>query len=327
MKLDSYFSFLSLFICGSVAEMREDDGRKNRGDNTIWKKLDSMQKNLETVNETLIIKNVALQQYGAQPFFILLHDPMTDIYESKDVIESRPWHPHICLMFLSFFNSYRQSQKKLKMLDIGGNIGFMSILAASMYENLDIIAIEPAKRHAILFTESLKLQRLSLTKRIIIKNVAVGAVEGGTACMTWEAHNAAATSVTMTDKPCVDTAPITTVDAVINHTWPWIEVQSIDIVKMDIEGFEIFAMQGASHLLDNLRPKLLITEFVPWRMKKFGVLDPVTQFLSIFYNRGYIVRDILSDIKLTSLHRAKKYFNDKGLDYFTDLHIVDMRVT
>lgn len=320
-------AFILLGVIGFGLQLAE--GRNNLSgdsDSLLWNKLTAVQKKLAIVNETLIMKSVNLPQYGAQQFFVLLHDPITDVYESKDVLESRPWHPHICKMFYSYFKSYEKSRfHRLRMIDIGGNIGFLSILAASMYKNLDIIAIEPAKRHAVLFNESLKLQHRSLSNRVVLKNVAVGAVQGGVACMTWETHNAAATSVSTvkTDKPCVDEAIVTTVDAVINQTWPG--VKSIDIVKMDIEGYEMYAMQGASYLLEQLRPKLFITEFVPWRMKKFGIKDPVQQFLSLFFNRGYIVRDIITGTMMDSIDVAVKYFNEKGPEYFTDLEIVDRR--
>jgi FkbM family methyltransferase len=277
---------------------------------------------LEAIGESTILKSVHFSNFGASEFFIFLHNPNTDIYESKDLIEGRPWHDHICRLLQIFLQG---KKGKVRMLDIGGNIGFMSLLAASMYQELEIIAVEPAKKHFTLFDESLKANPASLSRRIHLKKVALGATFGGYACMVMEKTNAAATSVGVTsiDKSCIDAAPITTIDRIVNETWPYDRVNSIDIVKMDIEGYELFAMGGAKHLLKNLRPKLFITEFVPWRMKAFGVKDPVEEFLSVFYKNGYIVKDAIAKETLFTLSAAIVYFNDKGQDYFTDLQIID----
>lgn len=283
---------------------------------------------LAAIGESIILKSIHFSHFGASKFFIFLHDPNTDVYESKDLIEGRPWHDHICKLFQDFL---KEKKGKLRMLDIGGNIGFMSLLAASMYQELEIIAVEPSKKHFTLFQESLKANPASLSSRIHLKKVALSSTEGGYACMVIEKLNAAATSVGRLssndkNKTCIDAAPITTIDRIVNDIWSFQKVKSIDIVKMDIEGYEYFAMGGAKHLLKNLRPKLFITEFVPWRMKAFGIEDPVKEFLSLFYKNDYIVRDTIEKKSLLTLPEAVAFFKEKGPAYFTDLQILDHRI-
>lgn len=60
----------------------------------------------------------------------------------------------------------------------------------------------------------------------------------------------------------------------------------IDFLKMDIEGFEYFALQGMSRLLEQHSPTILI-EFSPSALAEAGV--STTDFIRFFAERGYTI--------------------------------------
>eukprot|EP01083_Nonionella_stella_P237538 833192_1 len=68
---------------------------------------------------------------------------------------------------------------------------------------------------------------------------------------------------------------VTTIDHVINETLKQHQNTNIIIplMKLDIEGFEYFALQGAKHLLtnDSLAPWVIKFEYTPWHIKRKGL--------------------------------------------------------
>lgn len=193
-------------------------------------------------NQSFILQRINMPEYKATPFFLFLHDPNVDIYESKDLIFGRPWHSHLCSLFRDFLKSNNETD--LRILDIGGNMGFFSFLLVSMSRTVSVISIEPSKNHLSLFRASLKVNDPSISNRIEIVENAVGSTDSKVVCMTAEATNAAATTANAYDstKRCDDIAHQVTINKILHDR----NIMKIDVVKMDIEGYEYFAMQGAS---------------------------------------------------------------------------------
>ncbi len=61
----------------------------------------------------------------------------------------------------------------------------------------------------------------------------------------------------------------------------------IDIVKIDIEGYEPFALKGMVNLLKKNRP-IIFTEFAPSNLKIFGQIEP-PEFIQFFTNLDYTI--------------------------------------
>jgi FkbM family methyltransferase len=47
-----------------------------------------------------------------------------------------------------------------------------------------------------------------------------------------------------------------------------LEIKQVDVVKIDVEGFEYFVLNGAEQLLDHLHAPVIVFEFVDWAEKR-----------------------------------------------------------
>ncbi|CAF1416711.1 unnamed protein product [Adineta ricciae] len=77
--------------------------------------------------------------------------------------------------------------------------------------------------------------------------------------------------------------------------------QNIDVMKIDVEGSELYAVQSGIRLFDKYEVRHIVSEFSP-RMMREKRSDPY-DYLKFFVSRGYKIR-IVSD-QLTSLFERK----------------------
>lgn len=71
---------------------------------------------------------------------------------------------------------------------------------------------------------------------------------------------------------CEESVPRTTIDTILDTTSgtsnkhltsPW---GAVDVLKLDIEGYETLALMGARRLLVDHPPSLVVTEWIPFRV-------------------------------------------------------------
>ena len=80
----------------------------------------------------------------------------------------------------------------------------------------------------------------------------------------------------------------------------------IDLIKIDIEGFEGVAIQGMMKTLTNSRP-IVFMEFFPGMIEKFSKINPLS-YLKTFQTLGY-------EFKIIPLpHDNKKSFTTKSAE-------------
>ena len=163
-----------------------------------------------------------------------------------------------------------RDKKTVHMLDVGGNLGYLSLFAARLHPSVRVTVIEPFGWHADLLEKSIRLN--GLQDRVKLFRVAVGDAEVGNLCMEAnDKQNAASTKVTAGASAegslhCEQSVPRGTIDSVLRVS-PF--GANPDIVKMDIEGFEPLALKGAIKLYggdSTSLPSLTITEWVPDRI-------------------------------------------------------------
>ncbi|CAF1007451.1 unnamed protein product [Adineta steineri] len=79
--------------------------------------------------------------------------------------------------------------------------------------------------------------------------------------------------------------------------------QNIDVMKIDVEGSELYAVQSGNHLFDNYHVHNIISEFSP-RMMRDKKSDPY-EYLNFFVSRGYNIR-MVND-QLASLYEQNTW--------------------
>jgi FkbM family methyltransferase len=139
----------------------------------------------------------------------------------------------------------------LTAVDIGANVGFFSLLFASLVgPSGKVIALEPQPRAYGRLVENLALnQRLKADVRRVAASDTVGQLYFY--CGPAE-HSGIASLRPLGGSPERITVPTATGDSLFR------ECEQIDLIKVDVEGAETLVLRGLSSAIDRCRPDLII---------------------------------------------------------------------
>lgn len=122
-------------------------------------------------------------------------------------------------------------------VDVGANVGAYSLRAA--LSGMEVYAFEPNPRNIKLLTRNAELNHLTLE----LADCALGAEEG-TAHLT---PNGAVSRITESGELEV---PVHTLDSY--------ELPAVDLVKVDVEGYELEVLRGAQKTLERSHPAMMV---------------------------------------------------------------------
>jgi len=148
-------------------------------------------------------------------------------------------------------------------MDIGANIGLSALVLGALLPAGRVVAVEPSPRTVQALRQTLALNRMA--GRVAVEAVAVSAAAGEVRFHADAAHSAGSKIVfdgTM-DGPALPavTVPVTTLDALVAaHALP-----RLDLVKVDVEGFEGDVLDGAAAAIARFRPAFIL-EFNAWTL-------------------------------------------------------------
>ena len=136
--------------------------------------------------------------------------------------------------------------------DLGANIGTWTLLARAVFPDAVVEAFEPLPTHAQQF-----LKAVEGLSNVHLHQVALGATEG-TACLKITSYSDAASLLDLADASTQDfglspgeeaSVPVVLLDQwVRKHKLPW-----PDLIKLDLQGYEIEALKGAQECLRHTR--------------------------------------------------------------------------
>lgn len=148
-------------------------------------------------------------------------------------------------------------------MDIGANIGLSAVVLATLLPRGRVIAAEPAPRTAQALRETLALN--GMEGRVAVEQVAVSAAPGKTAFSADATHSAGSKIV---DEGTMDRAalapvivPVTTLDGLVARHG----LARLDLVKVDVEGYEGDVLEGAQGAIARFRPAFIL-EFNAWTL-------------------------------------------------------------
>lgn len=144
----------------------------------------------------------------------------------------------------------------MTFVDVGANDGLYSLFAAKRVgRSGKVVAVEPSTREFDRLSRNLMLNRLWNVQTF---HVAASDCRGeGTlrvAGYSHEGHNTLGTFIYDTDLARTEKVRLVPLDDLIDD----IGVSRVDVIKMDIEGAEYSALQGARKVLHHHRPMLLL---------------------------------------------------------------------
>jgi FkbM family methyltransferase len=167
-------------------------------------------------------------------------------------------------------------------IDIGANIGYFSCLMGKLAGPAGkVLAIEPEPQNLKLLEQNIELNNLT---NVVIHSCALGASEGSAMLGLYKASNRGRHSILEKDAKSQIKVPVRTLDDVLRNSGK--KVCSWSLVKIDVEGYEGFVLDGAQDTLPRI--EILIMEFSPALLKKAGgdpakTLDILTRCFSHIY--------------------------------------------
>ena len=139
---------------------------------------------------------------------------------------------HILKQFNTDFYWFLKEQEDLNLIDLGANIGLFSMFVAPICEK--VFAVEPTPSHFALLNELVDLAGI---KNIEAHNLAIGTEDGEAEFNIHERNSTMNSFIThRTDPHSGKTVKVKT--KTLNSLIDSLDVDHINFVKMDIEGFE-----------------------------------------------------------------------------------------
>ncbi len=179
------------------------------------------------------------------------------------------WETKSLLMFSELSKSSRV------ILDIGSYTGIYAIVAAKSNPNAKVFAFEPNSELAPILKENISLNSLS---NVAIEVVALGALEFTADLYIGNSSDTASIKGFGDASARKLEVKVHDLDTLLSRH----VVTGVDLIKIDVEGYEIEVLEGMSGLLNDSHPILIIEALTMDELdkqreylKKFGYLEPI----------------------------------------------------
>ena len=182
--------------------------------------------------------------------------------------------------------------------DIGANEGFFSIIASSQGENNRIYSFEPQSRLLPIIKENFKKNNL---KNYEIVNSAVGKASYSTYINLFPEHISEASSKLKPYRFSKKKEKINIIDLdtfVLSKN-----IKTIDLMKIDVEGFEIDVVEGMKKILEKKIPKRILLDY----HKNYNSTEKIEKTHNTILQFGYKSKASIED-KSFVLYQAIKIF-------------------
>lgn len=200
-------------------------------------------------------------------------------------------------------------------LDIGANIGYYSLLVASQCPQGKVFSFEPDTTNF----RYLKTSTIYNGFDSVIQAYNLAVSDRNGPIYLYEVNCSANSGAKVTAKDRESLAPYIKTE---NPQFQFVEAvqldlflsdKRIDIVKLDIEGHEPFALLGMKEILDQNKP-VIITEFAPLSLNLIGKMSP-EEFLQFLIDLSYQIHVIDEDGSLIHCDRnitaVMQYFQNQ----------------
>ncbi|HYA86565.1 MAG TPA: FkbM family methyltransferase [Nitrospirota bacterium] len=193
--------------------------------------------------------------------------------------------------------------------DIGANVGYFTHLFASRTGATGrVVAVEPVRKNILLIELASELN--GSDSIIAVVNAAVSSKAGSISLDTTDDSSYASVHVDHVSE--TKTIRAITIDSLIFE----LNLVRIDILKMDIEGWEYHALEGMQQVLSDRsrRPRLMMIELYSDHLKRYG--SSIQQICDYLASYGYqpFVLDKRCDLIPFEPHHQNSIYNV----FFTD---------
>jgi FkbM family methyltransferase len=208
------------------------------------------------------------------------------------VQKSGAWEPEKLNRLCDTFKKYHKVGTQAHFLDVGANIGSISVPMARCLDKIgDVISVEAMPHiadHVMAAVEANKLQNARLFNYALTSSFGA---QDGELKMSLDTKNKGGTNVVGNKHNEAEiaqlgykilTVPITTLDSILAQD---ASLQKVLVMKIDIEGSEGRALHGAHKLLTSYPPCFISIELIPeWTIR---ASTPKDEILSLLRYAGY----------------------------------------
>ena len=271
-------------------------------DDLVRSYLESLEFSLRFKNvfQQRALDNISLKQL--KEFSIYVRDG--DSAVGKHISNERDYEPHVSAVFRDRIKS------GMHVLDIGANIGYFTMLSASLTGSSgSVIAIEPN-------TDNIKLLEVSRRKNsfehISVVQSAAGR-EIGLLVLNTSYSNGTTSSLSDDVSSVINSTTVSClpIDLIVPQGRP------IDFIKIDVEGAEYNALLGGSNLIRRYHP-VITSEFSPDLMPGISGVDGL-QYLQFLLDFGYKISVIELNGELSKcgqdIHKVMNAYRASGSDH------------
>lgn len=149
--------------------------------------------------------------------------------------------------------------------DIGANIGIISVILGKMRPGGEVFAFEAGEHVCEVLRNNIARNHLT---RVRAFQVAVTNYDGTISFNENSAYGHAVDGVEAVEGKDLVSVPCKTIDSLAATYAP----KRLDLIKLDIEGFEPQALEGAARTIANLDP-IFLMEINPWCIENYGKVN------------------------------------------------------
>lgn len=201
---------------------------------------------------------------------------------------------------------YKEVKSKMTVIDVGAHIGYYSLLSAKLVgEKGRVFAFEPDPRNFSLLSKNIEVNGY---KNIVLEQKAVSSESGITKLYICEE----ASIYNRTYDPG-DGSKFIEVESISLDDYFKSRNDKIDFIKIDVEGSEYSVIQGMINLLEKNINVIIVTEFAPNLLQKFGIeakeyLDLLIKYGFRLYNINTSKRELelIDKTKILELYTPEK---------------------
>jgi len=177
-------------------------------------------------------------------------------------------------------------------VDVGAAIGITSVYFSRLFTNVH--AYEPIEENQIRFKTNVAL---NCAKNIQLNSLALSNVSGDGYMNKYESFGHHSLGEVFESRHTKAKVQISTLDV------EYFQKSNIDLLKLDIEGFEFEALAGAKNLLSNNLINCIIIENSPQILKRRGIKS--NDIFDLITHHGFAVYDI-------SRNRISSFSDEQG---------------
>lgn len=176
-----------------------------------------------------------------------------DLKLKLDISDMVDWHIYFEFQDPGYNFLFKQVSPSDTVFDIGANIGYVSLRLAKLASQGRVLGFEPSSYNFAKCKQNLHLNNLS---NVEVLNMGLGRKPGVLTLVTDTIHNHGMNHIATTTSTGGDgeTVRVSTLDEIAETQ----KLTQLNLIKLDVEGYELEILKGGESTLKKFKPKLFI---------------------------------------------------------------------